>query len=308
MNRFRGKYNKVSSLKIIFSLFLVAILVLGFQNFTNKYEFNEMLSTMRSPWYLVMIFVLVFFNLFAESKKWTALINSEIGSLRAVKAVLAGYSTATLSPNRIAEFAGRTALFPKEIRPELTTATFVGSFIQGSLTVGFGIVSVLIIPFHTDIFRHFDFVAFFWILSFVFISFIGVYFFRAKLFDMLSEYITALRNVSFNQVIKAAFWAFLRYVIFLFQFYLALMLFGYEGGFLFAACGISFMYMIQSYIPLSSLGELGVREFLCFVIFTSSMNAPVAAVFPALIIWFINIAMPALTGLVMLKTQWSLAR
>jgi hypothetical protein len=281
---------------------------MGFQNFTNKYEFSEILKTMRSPWYLATIFGLLFFNLFAESRKWRALIRTEIDHLQAFRAVLAGYSTATLSPNRIAEFAGRTALFPKEIRPELTTATFVGSFIQGSLTVGFGMVSLLIIPFHADIFKHFDFVGFSWVMGFVIISFLAIYFFRTKIHEKLSDYILALRQVSFIQVIKAAFWAFLRYITFLFQFYLALLLFGFEGSFLLAACGISFMYMVQSYIPLSSLGELGVREFLCFVLFSSYMVVPIAAVFPALIIWLINIAMPSLTGLIMLKTQWSFAR
>jgi hypothetical protein len=256
----------------------------------------------------VLIFGLLFFNLFAESRKWTALVNSEIDSLTAFKAVLAGYSTATLSPNRIAEFAGRTALFPKKERPELTTATFVGSFIQGSLTVAFGMVSLLIVPFHTNVASRFDLVGFIWVLAFVFLSFFGVYIFRNKLSHKLSEYISALRRVRFDQVVKAAIWAFFRYIIFLIQFYLALLLFGYEGSFLFAVCGISFMYMVQSYIPLSSLGELGVREFLCFVIFSSHMSLAVAAVFPALVIWIINIALPSLTGLLMLKTQWSFAR
>ncbi len=308
MNRFLRKYNKILSLKIIFSLLLVVCLIMGFQNFTNKHEFSEILKTMRNPWYLVSIFGLLFFNLFAESRKWRALVKTELDSLNAVKAVLAGYSTATLSPNRIAEFAGRSAVFPKRIRPELNTATFVGSFIQGSITVGFGMVSLFFVPFSMGLVRHLDYDSLAWFISLPLLALLGIYLFRARILARLSDHIVALRKVSFNQIIKASAWAVFRYAIFLFQFYFALLLFGYQGSFFVAVTGISCMYLIQSYIPLSGLGELGVREFLCFTIFSPYMTMAAAAFFPALVIWFINIALPSITGLAVLKSHLRFAR
>lgn len=308
MNRFLSKSQKINVLKIAFSLVLLVSLAIGFQNFTNKHEFSQILQTMGSPWYLISIFGLLFFNIYAESRKWRALHTTSIHSLVAIRAVLAGYSTATLSPNRVAEFAGRSAIFPERIRPELNTATFIGSFIQGAVTVGFGLLSLFVVPFGAGFIRRLNFESIAWLMGLCLLVFFGIYLFRTKISAQLSDYFKALKKLSLDQVMKAFLWAVFRYVVFLFQFYLALLLFGFEGSFLIAATGISCMYMVQSYIPLSGLGELGVREFLCFTIFGSYMSIASAAFFPALVIWVINIALPSLTGLIMLKTHLHFAR
>jgi len=295
-------------LKIGFSLLLVACLYAGFKNFTNDYEFSEILRSVKSPWYLSLIICFLFINLYCESRKWRAVTTLKINSTSALRAILAGYSTAVITPNRIGEFAGRNTFFAKQFRPELTTATFIGSFVQGAITVFFGLVGLVWFPFSTELIKHLDYKILFWILLLLAAIVVGLYFFRNYFALRLAEYLSSLQKVTGFQLLKSAFWGLVRYLTFLTQFYLALLIFGFEGSFALAASGISVMYLIQSYIPLTGLGELGVREFLSFIIFSPFMEIGVAAVFPALLIWLINIVIPSLCGLALLKSRHSFAR
>jgi len=287
---------------------LVICLAVGFKNFTNNYEFTEIYKSVKSPWYLSLIIGLLFINLYSESRKWRALLPFRISFISAQRAILAGYSTAVVTPNRIGEFAGRSSLFAKQIRPELTTATIIGSFVQGAITVFFGLVGLILFPFSSEWFNHLDYTVLFWMLSFIALLGTGLFFFRDYIASQLSRHLAALKQVTFFQFLKAACWGLIRYLIFLTQFYLALLIFGFDGSFFLAACGISVMYLIQSYIPLTGLGELGIREFLSFIIFSPFMEISVASVFPALLIWLVNIAIPSLCGLALLKSQLSFAK
>ena len=232
----------------------------------------------------------------------------KISFISAQRAILAGYSTAVVTPNRIGEFAGRNSLFAKQIRPELTTATIIGSFVQGAITVFFGLVGLILFPFSFEWINHLDYSVLFWILSSIAVLSFGLFFFRDYISLRFARHIKAIRQVTVFEFLKAACWGVIRYLTFLTQFYIALLIFGFDGSFFLAACGISVMYLIQSYIPLTGLGELGIREFLSFIIFSSFMEIGVAAVFPALLIWLVNIAIPSLCGVALLKSQLSFAK
>jgi len=309
MNNFLGLFKNSTTLKIAFGILIAACLFMGFKNVTNNGEINEIfLSVERSPWYLLFIIALLFLNIYAESRKWKALITHIIPSTSAIKAVLIGYSTAIITPNRIGEFAGRNTLFSKEKIPALTTATLLGSFIQGSITVCFGLVSLVFFPYGAKLIHHLDYQLLLWCLSLAGLILTGLYLFRKRISALMQSYISALRKVTFTQILYSAVWGVIRYLTFLSQFYIALLLFGFEGSFLLGACGISVMYLIQSYIPLTSLGELGVREFLSFLIFSPYMEVSIAAVFPALVIWVVNILIPSLAGFLLFQNQLRLAR
>jgi len=309
MNNLLGHFKNSPTLKIAFSILIAAGLFMGFKNVTNKGEINEIfLSLEKSPWYLVLIIALLFLNIYAESQKWKGLISEKIPSISAVKAVLVGYSTALITPNRIGEFAGRNVLFSKEKTPTLTTATLLGSFIQGSITVCFGVISLVLFPYGAQLINYLDYELLLWTVSLAVLIFTGLYLFREKISSHLQAYIAAFKNVTSTQILYSTVWGGIRYTTFLLQFYLALLLFGFEGSFLLAACGISVMYLIQSYIPLTSLGELGVREFLSFLIFSPYMEISIAAVFPALIIWLVNILIPSLTGFLLFQNQLRFAK
>lgn len=308
MNKTFNKIINYGWVKLILTILILTCLFKGYKNFTNNYEVTLVLKCVKSPWYLALIFVLLLPNLYFESRKWRALLSFKISSNQSIRAILFGYSTALVTPNRIGEFAGRNSFFPKLDPTALTTATLLGSLIQGSITVCCGVFGILFFPIGADLFEFLDFASTLWPLFWILFGGGLIYLFRQKINSYLNVYANAVRQVSSIQFVKAVGWGFFRYLTFSLQFYLALLLFGFEGSFILAMSGISLMYLVQSYIPLTGLGELGVREFLSLIIFSNYFEYSFIAVFPAFLIWIINLAVPSLSGLILHKKQMSFAQ
>lgn len=289
-------------LKLFFSTTILALL--GVFIADNIYPiFREFAFAMEKGSALfLLIFLLVVPNLYCEAKKWLALLNDDsIRISKTFRAVLLGMAAGFITPNRIGEFAGRVAAFEKVDHPKVIAMTWIGSTLQGSITVVFGLAALFIFPFWSRIKDFIQVDISFHIILLLAVSAILYFSFRSKLAPYLRSIVQSVKSLKTKTVVNAIPWAVLRYITFTTQIALALHLFGYSGPIGYCLAGISVMFLVQSYLPLTTFAELGVREFLAVLIFGGMMSQPALAAIATLVVWLANIGIPVAVGSFLLQ-------
>ena len=93
----------------------------------------------------LVVCALLFFNWGLEARKWQLLVNRSqpISFGKAVSGVLVGLPLALITPNRIGEIGGRAIVLEKGYK-DAVFATFLGSLMQFSSTLLFGVLGVVL--------------------------------------------------------------------------------------------------------------------------------------------------------------------
>ena len=293
--------------KLTISAFIIAALTsVAWVNFKNVDVLTTDLITDQ-----IIVFTIIagltFLNLYTEMRKWITLINASHFKRRtAFKAVLIGMSSGFITPNRLGEFVGRALLAPKGLRKKASVMTFAGSGIQGSVTLLAGIIGIAIYPVLPEMVSYGDFKSKVLIGLLVLATAGAIFFwFRKPLRPHIQAVLKPLKSVEIKTLIKAWLWAVARYAIFSTQFVIALYSVGFSGDIITCFAGVFVLYFIQSYLPFTAMGELGVRELLAIFIFGKFLNEPLLAAFASLLVWVANIGIPVLIGALHLKVYKS---
>lgn len=251
---------------------------------------------------LPIILVLTFANLYCEMRKWKTLVNSDmLNHSMAFKATLYGICTGFLTPNKLGEFAGRALTVPKTIQNKASLMTFVGSGIQGTITACAGIMAFFFYPILPAIppLQGFQMRILIPIAIAVLIVFLMI--FKNPLQLKIKKTLSHFKELNTALLIKSACWALARYFVFSTQFVMALYAMGFQGDVFTCYAGVFLLYFIQSYIPFTAMGELGVRELLAVLIFGSFFHTPILAAAASLVIWIANVGIPVLIGAIHLR-------
>lgn len=260
---------------------------------------------------LVFVIFLMPLNWFIESYKWKYLVRKleHISFGKSVKAVFTGITFAIFTPNRIGELAGRIFVLKKEHRAKAVFATATGSLSQMMITVILGIISGIVFLFFYGFKSEgidLNILLFLKIISVFFLLF-GLYLFfnlrivadflnKFNLSEKLKSAVYILASYKKAELMKVLLFSFLRYLVFLLQFYLLLKLFAVEISFSIAVMTITLTYLISSVIPSFTLTEIGIRGSAAIFfmgMFSSNISGIVAA---TALLWIINLAVPAIIG------------
>ena len=253
-------------------------------------------------------------NWFIESFKWKYLVrkfeNISIG--KSVKAVFIGITFAIFTPNRTGELAGRVFVLKKEFRAKSVFATATGSLSQMMITIILGIISGLVFLFLYDnklAGINSNTLLFIKIIS-VFIFSFGLYIFfnlrlieklfnKFNLSEKLKSAVHILTSYKKPELFKVLLFSFLRYIVFLIQFYLLLKLFQVEISFSIAVMTITLTYLLSSVIPSFTLTEIGIRGSAA-IFFMGMFSANIPGIVAATaVLWIVNLALPAIIGAVL---------
>lgn len=259
----------------------------------------------------LIVCALLFVNWGLEARKWQLLVNrsQQISFGKAVSGVLVGLPLALITPNRIGEIGGRAIVLDKGYK-DAVFATFLGSLMQFSSTILFGVLGVavyLVFLPHTQAVESASLISLCVVvlgavvvfvckdqrwLKRVCLRVIGKNFYR-KLIQLIHIY-----NV--NDVFKTLLMSLLRYCVFSLQFMLLISMLIPELSFVELFVGITLTYLFTTIIPTSVLGEIGIRGSVAMFIF-ETFTPQVAIIFQvSLLIWIINIVAPTLIGSVIL--------
>lgn len=324
--------NKTKIGKIYNKLLQVAILLITYwfiyeQVFYRKNlpgivnALREDFSSRDFTWMMILVILLMFINWGVEAIKWRYLMSKieRIGFWKSYQAVLTGITVSSFTPNRIGEYFGRVFILQTGSRVEGILVTVLGSMSQLLITILTGSAALLaFIPLFLTRYWNFNGYLYYAIVALVvgFNILIMGFYLNVSFLSTLKEKI--LRNglkgirkffriFAFyhnRELIKVLIYSLIRYLIFSFQFFVLLRIFGIHIPYPDAMMLISLIYFVMAVIPTIALTELGIRGSVALYFFgiyfsgigelSEQVNFGILAA--STLLWAINLGFPALLG------------
>jgi len=252
----------------------------------------------KTNWILCLIIMLMMpLNWFLEAMKWQVLARpfNQLTIRESLAGVLAGLSLAFVTPRALGDYAGKVLQLTNSKRLLALGNVFVGRIFQLSITLMFGLVSafyLLEVPMWWNIA---GFLVFLVLLLFVIQSPFGLSLIQhARLVRVWSG---PLRQLSFSDYRKVFLFSLFRYVVFSFQFILALLLFQVSLPVQVLFLGVAWIFLLKSILPsFNFLSDLGIREFSALLFFSQFGVDEWSVVASSLFIWIINLLLPTFAG------------
>jgi hypothetical protein len=274
-------------------------------SFKGRFQFPVL------AWLLAAI-ALMPLNLSFEALKWRQLAKgfSSIGFWRIMKSVLAGLTLAIFTPNRVGEYGGRVLFVEEGQGWKAFIATMVGNVSQLLIILSFGMAGALIYS-HLFLQAGSYILTGVSMLSLCFLLLLYAVYFNIDLLVLVArrlppacrfrpffKHLAVLRHYSTRDLGISLLLAFCRYATYATQYYLLLKFYGIGAGWLLAMAGIAAIFMMQASIPLPPVLGLMARGELALFIWGRFSNSPVDILAATFSLFVINLAIPAICGLV----------
>lgn len=288
-------------LKVAIVLIAAVLLFFALRRFftdENATEKFAELSALHWPW-LVLVALLLPLNWFLETAKWKRLIaaSEKISWKEAWSAVLAGLAIGAATPNRVGEFAGRIFQLKSTPLRDGIVFTLVSSFMQVLVTVAFGVIGLLL----TDPDKYFHSTkAFVWTVTVTGAACLVIAFLKTSR-GKIAEYFSALKKIDGSTQRDVFLLSALRYIVYTFQFLVMLKVCGVDAPVFLLLCAIAVNYLVVTIIPSVIFSEMIVRGTVATGVIGGLCGNPGAAALAAVLLWMINVALPAAAGLFFVK-------
>lgn len=245
-------------------------------------------------------------NWWTEWQKWTlSLDRAGVQSEKSIvfHSFLSGMVTGMLTPNMLGNFIGRILYFDRKHRVQLTLLTLIGSMSQFVVTMvlgAFGLILLQELPFESPLGT-----ATYFLIALVSCMFLMLYFRMEWLLNFLRKRtfvkgLLALLAGNKDLRIRMLGLGIFRHLIFTVQFAFVLYAFGVEID----ATSILWIWQFYFWVTLAPslfLGKLGVRESVAVWVFAAAGISEFSVVLAAFSIWVMNLFLPTLVSLVILK-------
>jgi hypothetical protein len=299
---------------VIFSLyFLYNELVLknNIINFDKNLFFKLIVENILS---IVIVLFLMFLNWFLEALKWQYMILKieKITIYTSLKAVFAGITVSSFTPNRVGEYGGRVFYLEKADRLKGVLITFIGSMSQLLITILFGSIAFIILSnllFDSKIsfqliskhkllvfaililFNFFIFYLFYNLSSVI--SFCNL----NKYLKKFQHYVNTLTIYNSRELTNILLFSFSRYIVFSIQFLILLNVFEINLNLFDSISSIMLIFLFVSIIPTIVVAEIGVRGSVAIYIFSLFTMNSIGVFSSTLLLWIVNLVIPSLIGI-----------
>ena len=298
--------NKLLNL-LKFIVLVASVVVIYFQFKSRVFTFSdidsllEKLVTIKALLFLGLTILLMFLNWSLESFKWKYLLNNveDVSFFQAVKGVLSGLAIGFVTPNRVGEFAGKIAYLKSENRANGAVMSFVGSSAQLLVTIQAGLIAIAVSKYASPV----D--VFVTPITLVLLVIASLVWFKSNLFlkwisrfDWLKKWnknTDQLAAVSENKMIIVYFISLVRYMVFPLQYFVLFKMLDTTIDFSLCLSMTATSYFLLAIVPTYAIAEIGARGSMNLLAF-SELNAPFAVLSVTLLIWIINLIIPALVG------------
>lgn len=283
---------------VLMSWFIINTLFIS-RDFTAQWNlFTQNLQ--GSKVYLLLLAVLLMpLNWFIEAMKWRLLMEEEWREMPAlIKGVLAGVTFGFITPGRSGEFVGRVMFSKREEKTKSFYLSSIGGIAQMAVTVAFGALFIQL--WGNQVFLS-------GIITGVAIVFLVLYF----RFDWLNSLLLSVGKLqkhnlvisnselpSLNILIRVLGLSALRYLVYLLQYVLVFAFMGVSANWLLLLTHNGTLLLAQSLSPLMPLLDVSFRGGAAIYVYKQAAVNNIAVVSAALLVWLINLAIPALAGYV----------
>ena len=277
----------------------------------NVIEFHFSFNDFKNYFIFFIVILLMPLNWFIESIKWKFLVRNieKIEIKTSFKAVFSGITFAIFTPNRIGELAGRIFVLKKENRIKAIFATAAGSLSQQMITLFIGFIGgLLFLYFYRERLINIEDRQLYYIkivsIILVIIGFLLLFNLkrlssmlnRMKLSQKMIDAINVLASYSSMELFRVLLFSLLRYIVFLFQFFLLLSFFNIDIALFEAFICIALTYFVSSVIPTFTLTEIGIRGSAALFFLGLFSDNAVGILSATALLWIINLAIPAIIG------------
>ena len=311
--------NRIQSI-IKFTITALAIAFIAwkisqFDDFGQAWElFKIQLS--ESPIYLLLLVLLGLpLHWLLEIIKWRLLILKchPLSFKDASIAVISGLTMAIFTPNRIGEIVSRVFILPKNKRDQGVALSGVNTMSLLIVTQIFGLLGLALYLSQPSAKDNYILVQKEWIigLAAVICTVLIVAYFNL---NWLKKLVTLTRlDVKFpgiNQAfsilsttdkLKNLAWSAAKYLTYSLQFSFLLKFMGVNNNIFYLLSCIMAIYLILTYLPVITIGEAGVKGSITLLFLGQGAETEIAIILAAFIIWTLNLAIPAITGGLLLK-------
>lgn len=275
---------------------------------------TSFLST-KNVFFMVLAFLLMPLNMAIETQKWrkSILPVEKVPFKNAFIAIFTGITAGMMFPNRTGDFLGRIFILEKGNRLKATMLTFVGNIAQMLITVSLGCIAWII-------FKIEDYYWFVLILSLIIIFLGYLLYFNIHILRHLQrlipmrwrqraeKYMEIFGSYSKKDLAVILLIAFAKYAVYSFQFVLLIWAFDVPFNYFEAMVPIVLTYLLMTIIPFITITEIAVRGAVCTSVFDIwlamqgiSTSFSMMVFFASTMLWFYNLAIPAVIGLFFIK-------
>ena len=270
---------------------------LDFYDFIGFLNKNELFSIQN----ILFLLVLSVFNWFFEILKWRNLVASvtSISFKKAFEQSLGALTASLLTPNRIGEYGAKAIHYPKRLRKKIMLLNLIGNMMQMATTTIFGIIGFLFFVNYYSL--ELNFQKFFGFILLAFLVFATLVFslqklrFKVKGFS-LKKIFGFIKEISVTIHIKSFLFSILRYLIFSFQFYFLLIIFGVQIDYFPAMVIITTMYFLSSIIPSIFIFDVIIRGSVAVYLFSMVGVNDLTVLCIVTLMWLLNFIIPSVVG------------
>ncbi len=255
---------------------------------------------------LAFVFLLMGLNWGFEAKKWQLLLQKhfQISFLKSVKAVFAGITISTFTPNRTGEFAGRILFLPNRLKVPGIFLTLVGSLGQLTSILIFGSFGFAYYLYLNNIIH--SNLLFVLVIMLAVISVISILLFlkvnrivkwvpEKWLGLRMYEWLMQVAQISPKTLLRVGGFSSLRFLTYTSQLILMYHFWGATIPLIPAFLLTYMLFLCQTIIPSTIITDLGIRGSIALILFKSwSVSEQLfSAIFS---VWFINLIIPSVLG------------
>ncbi len=249
---------------------------------------------------LVFLIFLMPLNLFIEWQKWNVILRNEtVDQKHKVHSFLSGIVSGIITPSYAGNFIGRMLYFPKSSRKKIIVNTIASNGAQFIMSISMGLVAFqMIYSSSIHLFYHL-------LLMLANLSLYLLYFYGDSIIEKLPfRFIKQISGVVVSRDLRRTLicLSMFRYVVFVAQFVLALVVFDvpFNPDFI---IWVMLMFGAITISPSLFMGKLIVRETVAITILTLIGIAVPSIILAAVSTWLLNQILPALIATLLVKKR-----
>ena len=250
---------------------------------------------------MLFLLILSIFNWFFEILKWQSLVSpvKKISFKTATAQSLGSLTASLFTPNRIGEYGAKALYFVKNEQKKILLINFIGNMLQMGVTVLLGATgSYFFIKTYNPEVNYFKLSRLLFIaLAIVALTGFGISKSRFAIKGVPLEKLKSfILNFPKKELINGTFFSLVRYIIFSFQFYFLLQIFGIELSYVKAITIITTMYFVASIIPSIFIFDVVIKGSVAVYLFSLAGVNEVVILSIITLMWLFNFVLPSIVG------------
>lgn len=258
---------------------------------------NDTFSTKN----ILFLVILSIFNWCFEILKWKTLVKTikNISFINALEQSLGGLTASLITPNRIGDYGAKAIYYGKPYRKRIILLNLLGNIFQMTITTIFGVIglAVFITRYQIEI----DYYRLLRLATIIII--VGVFTFfgvKQNKFNIKGYSINRVLGFTKRMPLNIHFLnlslALTRYLIFSFQFYYLLIIFGIDLDYFTAMTAITSMYLLASIIPTITIFDVVIKGSVAVFLFGFLKVNELTILSITTLMWLLNFAIPSVFG------------